>query len=154
LPLADWLLDDADIDADGDEPGAKSEGRRAAIEALRSDTDELDENGEEDAAMLCVRSARFGGARGPPGTEGVLEMRTGRGFMLTGGLLVSRVPVVGGFSEKDIGLGRSRLLMLALRPSEEKKLLAAFDELGLVVPNIRREVEGRFMVLDRGERAG
>jgi hypothetical protein len=44
--------------------------------------------------------------------------------------------------------------MLALRPSEEKKLLAVFDGLGLVVPNIRREVEGRFMVIDRGERAG
>lgn len=67
---------------------------------------------------------RLGGARGPPGTDGVMGGRfAGRGlacsFPFLGGLLDS---VFGG----DGGVKGFSLLMLALRPSDAKKLPGDF----------------------------
>lgn len=137
------VLRESDDDDDG---GVKRDGRRE----LRSE--ELDEKGEE-AMILCVRSARFGGARGPPGTDGVFEMKTGRGAALAGGFLTSRVLVdEDELDVKDIGFGRSLLLTLALRPSDAKKL-PVLDEVGLVA-SVRMEGRGRGTANERGDRAG
>lgn len=63
---------------------------------------------------------RLGGARGPPGTDGAMDGRfAGRGvvcsFPLLGGLLDS-------VFDRDGGVEDLSFLMLALRPSEPKKL--------------------------------
>jgi hypothetical protein len=77
--------------------------------------------------IVCEREDRFGTARGPPGTVGVLEILTGRGLGATN--------LAGAFWSLAEGRGAlpdSFVLTLAFLPSEEKKLagdLADFGEL-------------------------
>lgn len=162
---------EADDRDDEDEGGANRDGRFAARTALRSAM--LLENAA--VLMLCVLNARspprFGGARGPPGTEGnALGTIAGRGFdidieLFIGGALVRRVPPAELLIEKEaIVGGLFGLLMLPLRPSEEKKLVfEELEELELedaALASIRKgmgmvDVEGRAVVpIERGESAG
>jgi hypothetical protein len=73
--------------------------------------------------IVCERDCLFGGARGPPGTEGALGIFTGRGLGLVGGFFVrSFVP---GEEEDETGLAVLGFSLfpddiLAFRPSEAK----------------------------------
>lgn len=62
--------------------------------------------------IVCDRSILWGGARGPPGTEGLVEMLITRGAGVTGGFLVRSLPPPG----EEIGL------LLGFAPLAEVKL--------------------------------
>lgn len=102
---------------------AFSEGRRWSA-LRRSDLLEVDEKGEE-GMMLCERSIRLLGPRGPPGIEG-LTVTCGRDRTDAGGFFVSLVEVCVPLSKVDCDCG---FLMLAFLLSDEKKLPALEGEL-------------------------
>lgn len=111
---------------------ATREGLRA-IDVLRCSATELPEKGEGEAMMLCAR--RFGGARGPPGTEGLFAIITVRVERLTGGLFMRTLAELEDDEDRLPGLGRSLLVdRLAFRPNEAKK--APVFEVGVGGDNI------------------
>lgn len=103
--------------------------------------------------MVCERAARWpGAARGPPGTEGVLDMLITRGAVLAGGFFVSSRAGAVVVGAKGPGLSFLEEVMLALRPSEAKKPPLDLD-VGVEGARERREEEGVPLVIE-DERAG
>jgi hypothetical protein len=84
------------------------------------------------AIIVCERNNLFGGARGPPGTDGLLGILTGRGLGLTGGFFVrSFVPD----EEEETGLAVLGFSLfpddrLAFRPREAKNPPALEEGVG------------------------
>lgn len=95
---------------------------------------------------MCERPSLFGGARGPPGTEGVLGILTGRGGGLVGVFFVSFVP-----DEDETGLAVADFSrfpddILVFRPREAKNPPAL--EVGVDDPTDRIEEVGVALARD------
>jgi hypothetical protein len=96
------------------EDSSFKEGLRGRV-ALRSFGEK-----REEIIIVCERLARFGAARGPPGTEGVVTMLTGRGAEFVGGFLTRSLPDNEEEGELSPLLLFLSFLTLAFRLSDEK----------------------------------